>query len=125
MALLIWAVGRAFVSATWRDDAVLGPFPMGGVLALLIAIGSVGGLFLARWAGAREHDQAHALASSPAQPAVTGPGATATESLVPEPRARSVAEPDPAVAEPDRPRPGPPPKVPARRRLSLATVPPA
>lgn len=39
VALAAWAVIRAAVSVTWRDDAVLGPLPVGGSIALLIAIG--------------------------------------------------------------------------------------
>jgi prolipoprotein diacylglyceryltransferase len=40
VALAGWAAVRVLVSTTWRDPAVLGPVPMGGVLAVLIAIGA-------------------------------------------------------------------------------------
>jgi prolipoprotein diacylglyceryltransferase len=36
-----WAAIRAAVSVTWRDPAVLGPMPAGGVLAAGIAVGAV------------------------------------------------------------------------------------
>jgi prolipoprotein diacylglyceryltransferase len=35
-----WAAVRALVSITWRDPAVLGPLPVGGLLALGIVIGA-------------------------------------------------------------------------------------
>lgn len=40
LAVAGWAAVRVLVSTTWRDPAVLGPLPMGGVLAVLIAIGA-------------------------------------------------------------------------------------
>ncbi len=35
-----WAMVRAAVSVTWRDPAVLGPFPVGGLIAVGIVVGS-------------------------------------------------------------------------------------
>ena len=64
VALFVWAIGRAFVTVTWRDEAIIGPLPMGGLLALLIAVGAFGGLYAARWAGLREHNQAHGHAAA-------------------------------------------------------------
>ncbi|HTC85957.1 MAG TPA: prolipoprotein diacylglyceryl transferase family protein [Candidatus Acidoferrum sp.] len=64
VALLLWALGRSLVTTTWRDDPVLGPFPVGGVIALLIGLGAVGGVALARWAAARERNQAHGLGAA-------------------------------------------------------------
>ena len=72
VALLIWALGRAVVSVMWRDDPVVGPIPTGGLLALGIALGAVGGVFLTRWAAARERNQAHGL----------GPGAIESGPIV-------------------------------------------
>jgi prolipoprotein diacylglyceryltransferase len=40
IALGGWAAIRAAVSVTWRDPAVLGPFPVGGVLAIGIVVGA-------------------------------------------------------------------------------------
>jgi phosphatidylglycerol:prolipoprotein diacylglycerol transferase len=39
-----WAVARAAVSTTWRDPALIGAVPAGGLLASLIAIGCLAGL---------------------------------------------------------------------------------
>lgn len=55
-ALLIvlgaWAAVRAVVSVTWRDPAVLGPLPVGGVLAVGIVVGSAVALVgLRLWSG--------------------------------------------------------------------------
>lgn len=36
-----WAVVRMALTTTWRDPAVLGPLPAGGVIALLVAFGAV------------------------------------------------------------------------------------
>lgn len=44
IALAGWAIARAAVSVTWRDPAIIGPLPVGGVLALAIAVGSLGAL---------------------------------------------------------------------------------
>ena len=35
-----WAAIRAVVSITWRDPAVLGPLPVGGVIAAGIVVGA-------------------------------------------------------------------------------------
>ena len=35
-----WAMVRAAVSVTWRDPAVLGPFPVGGLIAVGIVVGA-------------------------------------------------------------------------------------
>lgn len=50
VAIAGWALVRSAVSLTWRDGAVLGPLPVGGVLALAIAAGAMVGLaLLAIW----------------------------------------------------------------------------
>jgi phosphatidylglycerol---prolipoprotein diacylglyceryl transferase len=72
VGLLVWAIGRAVVSTTWRDDPALGPVPMGGVLALGVALAAVGGLALVRWAVVRVRNQAHALATGPQWPDPAG-----------------------------------------------------
>jgi len=41
VVLAAWAAIRAVASITWRDPAVLGPLPAGGVLACGIAVGAV------------------------------------------------------------------------------------
>ncbi|MHB8460708.1 MAG: prolipoprotein diacylglyceryl transferase family protein [Candidatus Limnocylindrales bacterium] len=48
-ALLIWALGRAVVSVTWRDDPLLGPLPAGGALALGVASVALASLVVRRW----------------------------------------------------------------------------
>jgi hypothetical protein len=40
LAIGAWAMVRAAVSITWRDPAVLGPLPAGGVIAAGIVIGA-------------------------------------------------------------------------------------
>jgi prolipoprotein diacylglyceryltransferase len=42
LAIAGWALARAAVSVTWRDPAVIGPLPSGGVLAVAIAVGMIG-----------------------------------------------------------------------------------
>ena len=42
--LAAWAVGRAIVATTWRDPAVIGPLPMGSVIAIGIAAGCIVGV---------------------------------------------------------------------------------
>lgn len=37
-ALAGWAVGRAVVSTTWRDEPVVGPLPAGGLVAIGVAL---------------------------------------------------------------------------------------
>jgi prolipoprotein diacylglyceryltransferase len=41
-AIAGWCVARAAASTTWRDPALAGPFPTGGVVALVIAAGAIG-----------------------------------------------------------------------------------
>ncbi len=41
VGLAAWAIGRAVIATTWRDPAVVGPLPMGSVIALAIAVGCV------------------------------------------------------------------------------------
>ena len=40
IAIGAWAMVRAAVSVTWRDPAVLGPFPVGGLIAAGIVVGA-------------------------------------------------------------------------------------
>jgi prolipoprotein diacylglyceryltransferase len=68
VGLLVWALGRAVVATTWRDDPVLGPLPAGGILALVVAAAAVGGLGLVRLAAIRERNQAHAPTPGPRWP---------------------------------------------------------
>jgi len=42
----LWAVARAAVSTTWRDSAVIGALPAGGVIALAIAIACAAAVLL-------------------------------------------------------------------------------
>ncbi|HYH92857.1 MAG TPA: prolipoprotein diacylglyceryl transferase family protein [Candidatus Saccharimonadales bacterium] len=39
-----WAIVRAIASLSWRDPAVVGPFGVGGVLAIALAIGCLAGI---------------------------------------------------------------------------------
>jgi phosphatidylglycerol---prolipoprotein diacylglyceryl transferase len=59
VALLIWAIGRVVVTTTWRDQSVLGPLPVGGIIAIGVAVAAVAGLWLARWSAGRARFQAH------------------------------------------------------------------
>jgi phosphatidylglycerol---prolipoprotein diacylglyceryl transferase len=53
-----WAAIRAVVSVTWRDPAVLGPLPVGGVIAAGIAVGAVVALVaMTLWASRRARDR--------------------------------------------------------------------
>jgi phosphatidylglycerol:prolipoprotein diacylglycerol transferase len=61
VGLFAWSLGRCVVTMTWRDDPVLGPIPAGGLLALGVAVVAVVGYLLARRAGQRAREQAHAL----------------------------------------------------------------
>ncbi len=62
-----WALARAVVSTTWRDPAVLGALPAGGVLAVVIAAASLAGLIalVAWWPRRRRRVEA---AAQPAWP---------------------------------------------------------
>jgi len=72
VAMFVWAVGRAVVSTTWRDEPVLGPIPAGGVIAIGVAVAAVAGWWLCRWTARRVRYQAHqhqpSAASGPAWP---------------------------------------------------------
>lgn len=58
-----WAAIRAAASVTWRDPVVLGPFPVGGVLAIGIVLGAALALVGARlWSARRKRAQAARLA---------------------------------------------------------------
>jgi prolipoprotein diacylglyceryltransferase len=57
-----WAAIRAAVSVTWRDPAVLGPFPVGGVLAIGIVVGAAVVLVVATvWSGRRMRARASGI----------------------------------------------------------------
>jgi len=61
VAVAAWCVARAAVTTVWRDPDVAGPLPAGGILALVIATGSiVGALLLGVWLPrrARARDEA-------------------------------------------------------------------
>jgi prolipoprotein diacylglyceryltransferase len=69
IALAAWCVARAAVTTVWRDPDVAGPLPAGGVLALVIAIGSiVGALVTGVWLPRRS-----AVKDEGAQPAWPDP----------------------------------------------------
>jgi len=54
-----WAAVRAVVSITWRDPAVLGPLPVGGVLAAGIVVAAAALLVTAdRWSQRSSRDGA-------------------------------------------------------------------
>jgi prolipoprotein diacylglyceryltransferase len=59
VGLLVWAVGRCAVTFAWRDDAVLGSFRAGGLIALGVAVAGVVGIVLARIVTRRSRRQAH------------------------------------------------------------------
>jgi len=62
-----WCVTRAAVTTVWRDPAVAGPLPVGGVLALAIAVGAiVGALLIGVWLPRRRG--AHDESAAPAWP---------------------------------------------------------
>ena len=46
VALAGWGMARAVASVTWRDPAVVGPLPAGGLIALAIAAVAVAGIVL-------------------------------------------------------------------------------
>ncbi len=46
VALAGWGVARAVASLTWRDPAVVGSLPMGGLVALGITVAAVAGLVI-------------------------------------------------------------------------------
>ncbi len=69
VALLIWAIGRLVVTTTWRDEAVLGPIPAGGIIAIGVGVAAVAGLWLARWNAGRVRFQAHEGPPPPGGPA--------------------------------------------------------
>jgi prolipoprotein diacylglyceryltransferase len=65
VAIAGWCVARAAVTTVWRDPAVIGPLPAGGVLALIIASGAViGALIVAVWLPRRAGSQDEAAAPS-------------------------------------------------------------
>jgi hypothetical protein len=54
-----WAAVRAAVSITWRDPAAIGPFPVGGVLAAGIVVGTAVALVaIAQWSQHRTGSRA-------------------------------------------------------------------
>ena len=67
VALAGWVIVRAIVSTAWRDPAVVGPLPAGGVLALAIAAVALVVLVVANVARARAAARA-AAAADPAWP---------------------------------------------------------
>jgi hypothetical protein len=42
VGLATWALGRALVATTWRDEAVLGPLKAGQLICLVVAAVAVG-----------------------------------------------------------------------------------
>jgi prolipoprotein diacylglyceryltransferase len=69
LVLVGWAAIRAAVSVTWRDPAVLGPLPVGGVLAVGIVVGAVVALVAATyWSGGRMRRSASEGETGPSWP---------------------------------------------------------
>lgn len=67
VALVGWGAVRAAVSVTWRDPAVIGSLPAGGVIAIVVAIAAAAGaVALSVWWPRRE--QARAAAARPNWP---------------------------------------------------------
>ncbi|MBA2299243.1 MAG: prolipoprotein diacylglyceryl transferase [Chloroflexi bacterium] len=63
VAVGAWAAVRSVVSVTWRDPAVLGPLPVGGMLAAGIVIGAAVALVVAvAWSGRQVRARARAAA---------------------------------------------------------------
>jgi prolipoprotein diacylglyceryltransferase len=66
-ALAGWAVIRAAVSTTWRDPAAVGPLPIGGILAVVVAASAIiVAIAIAAWLPRRT--SARAAAAKPAWP---------------------------------------------------------
>ncbi|HSL75448.1 MAG TPA: prolipoprotein diacylglyceryl transferase family protein [Candidatus Limnocylindrales bacterium] len=67
VAVALWCVVRAAVSTTWRDPVVAGPLPTGGVIALVLAVGALGGaMVVGAWLPRRS--RAGDAAAQPAWP---------------------------------------------------------
>ncbi len=70
VAVAGWALVRAGVSVTWRDPAVAGPFPVGGLLAIAIVLAFVAGLGVATaWLPRRRQARDEAAQPTWADPA--------------------------------------------------------
>ena len=65
VGLLVWALGRCLVTFTWRDDAVVGAFRAGGLIALGVSAAALAGIVLTRFAASRGRRQAHGHPPSP------------------------------------------------------------
>jgi phosphatidylglycerol:prolipoprotein diacylglycerol transferase len=68
VGLLVWAIGRFFVTFAWRDDPVLGPVRVGGLIALGVVGAGILGIVLARVVTRRSRRQAHG--HPPASPVI-------------------------------------------------------
>lgn len=67
VAVAGWGIARAVVSLTWRDPAVIGGLPVGGLIALVITIASlIGVVAVSAWWPRRQ--QARAAAAEPRWP---------------------------------------------------------
>jgi prolipoprotein diacylglyceryltransferase len=65
VAVAAWCLARAAVATFWRDPAVIGPVPAGGVLALVIAIGAAtGAAVVAVWLPRRARARGEGAAPS-------------------------------------------------------------
>lgn len=65
VAIAGWCIARALVTTAWRDPAVVGALPAGGVLALVIASGAIiGALVVGVWLPRRARSRAEAAAAS-------------------------------------------------------------
>ena len=65
VGIAAWCVVRAVVTTVWRDPAVVGPLPAGGVLAVIVASGAViVALVIGVWLPRRTRSQDEAAAPS-------------------------------------------------------------
>jgi hypothetical protein len=56
-----WAIVRTIVSTTWRDPLVVGPLPMGGLVAAVIAVSALAGtVAVSAWLPRRARARAEA-----------------------------------------------------------------
>jgi prolipoprotein diacylglyceryltransferase len=111
LAIGLWAVARAVVSTTWRDPAVVGGLPAGGVIAAAIALGcAVMFLGITAMPAARASEspvRTEPEATVPTEPQATP--STAPEATPPtEPETTVQAETE-HVATDDAPAPDPEP----------------
>jgi prolipoprotein diacylglyceryltransferase len=69
VALAGWGMARAVASLTWRDPVVVGPLPMGGVIAIGITVAAVVGIVVL----AARHPRSQPTSSDAGQPSWPDP----------------------------------------------------